>query len=149
MRPPLQALLLVLVAAGCGSQGSDAVFLQALPGRGDSMVKAPRQGVRLPNTRYEGLYRRAGDDATFRPCGTTASLAITGTGEGRALLADRFRWNSVWQNLPLYAVLRGTILTDTLVSKGDSAPTVVRRFFVTGVDSMRAWDGDCGGMSTR
>jgi hypothetical protein len=136
------------LAAGCGSQGSDAVFVQALPGRGDS-VEAPRQGNRLPSTRYEGLYRRVGDEANFRPCGTTASLPITGTGEGRALLAERFRWNSVWQNMPLYAVLRGTILTDTVKAKGDTAPGVVRRFFVTGVDSLRAWDGDCGGMSVR
>lgn len=148
MRPPLRTLLFALLAAGCGSQGSDAVFVQALPGRGDS-VEAPRQGSRLPNTRYEGLYRRVGDEAHFRPCGTTSALPITGTGEGRALLAERFRWNSVWQNMPLYAVLRGTILTDTVKARGDSVPSVVRWFFVTGVDSLRAWDGDCGGMSTR
>ena len=51
--------------------------------------------------------------------------------------------------MKLYAVFQGTIVTDTVKPvKPDSGPGTVRtRFFLTRVDSLRAWEtGDCGGM---
>jgi hypothetical protein len=152
VRTRLHSLIGVLVlVVACGGQGSDAVFVQALSGRGGAQ---PGGGLRPPVQAadiraFRGLYRRSGDEAHFQPCGTATPLEITGSFEGRALLAERFRWNSIWQNMPLYAVLRGAIMTDSVASGDSLAPEVVRRFYVTGVDSMRAWDGDCGGMKVR
>jgi hypothetical protein len=141
--------LIIVLVVGCGAAGSDAVFVQAFPGRGGPPPAVRQAPGGLPGVQgYEGLYRRVGDEAHFRPCGTETPLQVTGTAEARGLLAERFRWNSIWQNLPLYAVLRGRILTDT-VAAGDAAPRIRQRFFMTGVDSLRAWDRDCGGISIR
>lgn len=148
-------IILLLVGVACGAPGTDSVFTKTLPGRGaaaSAAQPAPRPAApRVEIKSYTGLYRREGTDSRFQPCGTSTLLEVTGTGEGRALLAERFRWNSMWQGQALYAVLRGAILTDTVPGEGaDSLKvTLTRRFFVVGVDSMRIWERDCNGMRVK
>lgn len=149
------AILLLLVSMACGAPGTDAVFTKTLPGRGSASpavdTAARPAAPRLEIKTYAGLYRREGTDSRFRPCGTSSLLPVTGTGEGRYLLAERFRWNSMWQGQALFAVLRGAIVTDTVRGEGADSmkTTLVRQFFVVGVDSMRIWEGDCNGMRVR
>jgi len=99
---------------------------------------------------YRGMYLRDGDVSEFQPCGTGARLPVTGTRDGRSLLAERFRWNARWLGRPMFAVLTGAIVLDTLGNKravNDSTPPdTVRRFFVTGVDTVRTWENECPGM---
>lgn len=145
-------LLLLCVLAGCGAPGSDAVFTKATAKAPPPV--APKQPERkMPAfKRHAGLYRRVGEESRFQPCGTRVPLDVTGTGEGRAVLAERFRFSAVWQGLPMYGVFNGAVVTDTPRVKGvpDSLAKPVTRFFIIGVDSLRTWqDGDCGGMRVR
>lgn len=152
---PVAALLL----ASCGEPGTDTVFVRALPGNqvttspaaGDSAT-APEE-ARMEIMTYRGMYFRDGDISEFQPCGTPAPLPVDGTREGRFLLAERFRWNAMWQGRPMFAVLTGAIVLDTLgdtAAASDAAPPdTVRRFFVTGVDTVRTWENECPGMRSR
>ncbi len=148
-------MLLLCTLAACGAPGSDAVFTNAAKGSApDSKQVVAKEPARpAPNfKRYTGLYRRSGDESRFQPCGTRVPLDVFGSFEGRALLAERFRFNSVWQGLPMYGVFTGAVVTDTPRVKGapDSTAKPVTRFYIIGVDSLRTWqDGDCGGMRVR
>ena len=154
MHRRLPTLLFLLVAA-CGEPGSDTVFVQALNSDGraaaGNRAATPRPGRRIESRPWRGLYRREGEKSQFQPCGTPEPLDVIGTAEGRALLAERFRFNAYWQGLPMFGVLRGNIVMDTLVRAGRSVSDtarveIVTRFFVTGVDSLRTWDNECPGM---
>ena len=152
----LVKLLIINVLCGCGAPGSDAVFTKGNPKLDTARAKAAQeaarpQPARATPKRYEGLYKRSGEDSRFQPCGTTIPLTITGSGEARYLLHERFRWSSFWQGQDLYAVLWGSVVTDTpQVNKADSASGLPRtRFFLTAVDSLRNWNrSDCGGKLT-
>lgn len=151
-RPAGTAVILLAVLA-CGAPGSDTVFTRALGGRGVAgstsaqPVDSGRSGrPSIEVATWRGMYRRDGEESRFQPCGTARALDVTGTAEGRALLAERFRWNTPWQGLPMYGVLRGGMVSDTLEADPGSAGGVPRtrtRFFVTGVDTLRTWEMDC------
>jgi hypothetical protein len=152
-------LLLLASLTACGAPGSDLVFTRGNPKTPtpDSASKAAANPDAPPRARIaflptKGLYRRIGDDSRFQPCGTRELLQVGGSGEGRFLLAQHFRFNAVWMGRPLYGILRGAVITETLpprpAAKGaDTLPTIRTRFYVVGVDSLRTWlPGDCNGM---
>ena len=148
---PAYKLLLLLSLAACGAPGSDSVFTQGNP-KSPSANPAP---VRAPppepiETRaYAGYYRKSGKDSRFLPCGTTQLLEITGPPVAQILLRERHRWNAMWEGAKLFAVFRGTIVTDTVTAApGDSVkPGPRKRFYLVEVDSMRNWEKeDCNGM---
>jgi hypothetical protein len=101
--------------------------------------------------RFEGFYVRLGDTSRFTPCGNKTGLDIFGNPEARFLLRERVRWISAWQGQRLYAVFMGYVVTDTpkvLGGRGaDTTAAVPRtRFFITGLDSLRAAEReDCPG----
>jgi hypothetical protein len=82
---------------------------------------------------------------------------MTGRPEALGRLRERFRWNAVWLERPMYAVFQGRIVHDTLpppagrrtdaaVSDSATTPRVVRRFFIVRVDTLRSWQPrDCDG----
>lgn len=148
-------IILLLAVMACGAPGTDSVFTKTLPGRGNAapaVDTAPRPAApRTEIKAFAGMYRREGTDSRFQPCGTTTALEVTGSGEGRYLLAERFRWNSMWQGQRLFAVLRGAIVSDTVPGEGADSlkPVITRKFFVVGVDSMRIWERDCNNMRVR
>ena len=149
-------LLLLAVLGACGAPGTDSVFSKGNPkvaqkgavaGQVTPVPQPPP--LRIETKRYNGLYRRNGEESRFQACGTTRPLDVFGPPEARIVLHERFRYGSVWPGMKLYAVFQGTIVTDTVKPvKPDSGPGTVRtRFFLTRVDSLRAWEtGDCGGM---
>ena len=150
--------MVITLLAACGDPRSGEVFTQgasargAAPGKSASAKSSPvpgRGGQRTIEVRtVRGMYRRAGEVAQFRPCGAPRALDVTGTPEARYLLAERFRWSAVWQNRPMFAVFGGAIVQDTLKrSSTGASDSVVRRYFLARVDSLRTWDPkDCGGM---
>lgn len=154
MATKVRKLLLCLALTGCGAPGADAVFSRATPKAAGTDSARPAVRAQPPKPRFtpkpvRGQYLRKGEESTFRPCGRREALDVTGSAEGRYLLAERYRWNAVWQGRATFAVLVGGIVTDTVKTAnrgGDTTRSVVTRFFVTGVDSLRTWQqGDCGG----
>ena len=150
--------LILCALCGCGAPGSDKVFTRGSPkGRSESASVAvapqPAPRPRLEFQTHSGYYRRQDDESRFQPCGTKTPLDITGTGQARSALQERFRWNSVWVGRPMYGVFVGAIVTDTpeVNVRGVPADSVTRvprtQFFITAVESLRTWQsGDCGGM---
>ena len=149
--------LILCALCGCGAPGSDKVFTKGnAKARAESARVAakplpPREPIQPK--RLAGYYRRQDDDSRFQPCGTRIPLEITGTGQARSSLQERFRWNSVWVGRPMFGIFVGALVTDTPVVEVrgvpvDSLPRVPRtRFFLTAVESLRTWQsGDCGGM---
>lgn len=143
-------LTALITLAACGAPGSDSVFTRNNPRTAavdsPSAKVAPRPAPRIETKVYAGYYRKLGDDSQFLPCGTKTLLEITGTPLSMILLKERFRWNAIWEGAKLYAVFRGTIVTDTV--KSDSSNAGPRtRFLLVDIDSMRTWtNGDCNGM---
>ncbi|HEX6315029.1 MAG TPA: hypothetical protein VFZ73_09225 [Gemmatimonadaceae bacterium] len=151
-------IFLLNVLTACGAAGSDAVFTKGNPKIGTASettfaaaASKTRQPARPETRSYAGYFRRLGDDMQFQPCGTRTPLEVFPTGQARASLRERFRWNAVWEGARMFAVLHGATVTDTPSTKGvpgDTTPAGPRtRFWVIGVDSLRTWrQGDCGGM---
>jgi hypothetical protein len=69
-------------------------------------------------------------------------------GVGLAALRERYRFSAPWQGARMFSVFTGAIVTDTAPKDTTDVKPVVRtRFFVAGVDSMRApRSGDCAGV---
>jgi hypothetical protein len=148
-------LLLVLTLSACGAPGSDAVF------GGNTQKKATIDSakpgpVRTPapqlvTKRYEGYYRRYGNESVFMRCGTSVPIPVTGTPIALGILKERVRWHAPWEGARLYGVFQGALVTDTPMvvdAGGDSVRSKPRtRFFLVGVDSFRTWRvRDCNGM---
>jgi hypothetical protein len=151
-RLPLCIVLSALVA--CGDPGSDAVFTSALPGGTQPTAAAQRDSagaVRRPQRTldirvWRGQYRRTNDGGLFQPCGGGVVYEIAGPGDVRARLRDYFRFNARWPGVPLYAVLRGAIRTDTIKGTERAAPgtsAIVTRFWTVNVDTIETWDNQC------
>jgi hypothetical protein len=78
-------------------------------------------------------------------------LEVRGRPDALSRLRDRYRWNAVEMNRPLFAVFRGAIVSDT-AGAGDPAAgdttapaAMVQRFLLVWPESLRAWrEGDCG-----
>ena len=151
-----QKLPLLVTLISCGAPGADAVFTKGNPKVAAPAAKAvvpppPRPPApQLEVKQFRGYYRRLGGDSRFQPCGTAAPLVTTGTGEGRRLLRERFRFITNAPGQKLFGVFVGAIVTDTVRpqgSKADSPGTPRTRFFITSVDTLRGWKtSDCGGM---
>ena len=148
-------LLLVIALAACGAPGSDAVFGGNTQKKAttDSAKPAPVRtpGPQLVTKRYEGYYRRYGNESVFMRCGTTVPLPVTGTPIALGILKERVRWHAPWEGARLYGVFQGALVTDTPMvagASGDSVRSKPRtRFFLVGVDSFRTWRvRDCNGM---
>lgn len=146
-------LLLLSALAACGAPGSDAVFdtrktkaLAAESTKAAAPVTPPRP--RLVTRQYSGYYRRMNDTAQFQPCGSRTVLDVFDAAQGRAALRERYRFSSPWPGATVFAVFNGAMVTDTSVSGSDTSIAKPRtRFFVAGVDSMRARrSADCSGM---
>jgi hypothetical protein len=144
-------LLILLALPACGAPGSEQVFTK-LGEKAPAPVQARGRGPSappIPFKRFEGFYNRLGEISQFQPCGAEDALDVNGTAEARAVLRERFRWNSPWQGLKMFAVFTGSIVTDTPRVKGraaaDTAPPVTRTFFfITAVESLRTvQDADC------
>lgn len=143
-------LLLLAGMAACAAPGSEAAFLQTDSGRADAgrPVAGRETGVPLEPKVFRGQYYRNTDTSTFRPCGISEPLRVQGTPEGRYLLAERYRLAAIWFGRPMFGVFRGVIAVDTAgADAADSSRVITERiFFITGVDSLRAWRvSDCGG----
>ena len=138
----------------CGAPGTDSVFTKGNPKADQKTAVVPAPAPQPPpqrfvTKRFEGLYRRNGDESRFQPCNTKTALDVFGPTEARLTLHERFRYGSVWQGMKLYAVFEGAVVTDTVgPARADSGTGMPRtRFFLVRVDSLRAWEqGDCGGM---
>lgn len=156
VRRLLLPLGILAMQSACGPPASDAGLTRQKTKAADSAgapKPAPRVAQAMPSV-HRGLYRRVGEDSRFRPCGAPAPLEVTGTGLGRAQLAEHFRWNSFWVGKNMFGVFEGRIVTDTVAPKdapADSATRTIRtRFFITAVESLRTWEsGDCNGMRVR
>jgi hypothetical protein len=148
-------LLLVMILAACGAPGSDSVFARNTEKKAttDSAKAAPvpPAAPRLVTKRFEGYYRRYGNESVFMRCGTTVPLPVTGTPIALGILKERVRWHAAWEGARMYGVFQGALVTDTpLVAgpDGDSVRSKPRtRFYLTDVDSFRTWRvRDCNGM---
>lgn len=146
-------ILLLIGLWGCGAPGSDAVFQQGSQrsrdtGTPDSAAAPARQApAPIVARAYRGQYYRMNDTSTFKPCGMNTPLKVTGTIEGRYLLAERFRLTAPWIGRPLFGVFQGIVRTDTLeATPADSGRVRTEQvFFITGLDSLRVWRStDCG-----
>lgn len=151
-------ILLLSALAACGAPGSDTVFTKGNPKIGSgtdttfaTAASKTRQAMRPDSRSYAGYFRRLGDDMQFQPCGARAPLEVFTTGQARASLRERFRWNAVWEGAKMFAILHGATVTDTPSTEGvsgdTSSPVPRTRFWVMSVDSLRTWhERDCGGM---
>jgi hypothetical protein len=106
--------LVLFALCSCGAPGTDKVFTKGSPKAvADSPRVAPARIIPQPEPiqpkRYAGYYRRQDDDSRFKPCGTKMPLDITGSGQARYSLQERFRWNSVWFGRPMYGVFVGAM----------------------------------------
>ena len=121
------------------------------------MPPAPPKPVAPVPKRFAGAYVRGSDSSIFRPCGETRYYVMRERGEARSLLRERFYWTARYIGLPMYAVFHGFFFDDSLKTPaGDKAasatssapkPTVVKRFMLTKVDSLRTYESatDCRG----
>ena len=139
----------------CGAPGSES-FFDPETAKATPAVPAPPPQVAQPAAAstvrtYKGYYRKFEDQTRFQPCGTNTLMDITGSFEAIVLLTERFRWLALYEGAKMYAVFRGSIVTDTPTvtgAKGDTTKGKPRtRFQLVGVDSVRVWQvGDCNGM---
>lgn len=143
-------LLLLAGMAACAAPGSEAAFVRSDSGSADTARRAAGGAAvaRIEPKVFRGQYYRNTDTSTFRPCGISEPLRVQGTPEGRYLLAERHRLAAIWFGRPMFGVFRGVIALDTTgADAADSTRVTTERiFFITGVDSLRAWRvSDCGG----
>lgn len=67
-----------------------------------------------------------------------------GTGQALSNLHRIFLYHLPSMGTPMLGVFRGRLQSDTLRHGGDSGstPVVLRRFFLTDVDTLRVWVGN-------
>jgi hypothetical protein len=171
----LNWLLLIVFAVACSGpppehsehnavHGSKAVIEDALSNAEQTLSLDSARRASSPKTvapvprRFEGSYVRGGDSSIFRPCGETRYYVMRERGEAQIMLRERFYYTARFMGLPMYAVFYGYFRDDTLrgpagptdqpasTGRGEATPTVVQRFMLTKVDSLRAYmPTDCRG----
>jgi hypothetical protein len=160
-----KSLLLIALAVACSRERQPAAGAKGGPkdaSAAGAAVKAnappvpPKPVAPVPKL-FAGAYVRGSDSSIFRPCGETKYYLMRERGEARSLLRERFYWTARFIGLPMYAVFHGFFFDDSLkapagdkaASAGSSAPklTVVKRFMLTRVDSLRTYESstDCRG----
>lgn len=167
--PVGRGVLAAVLLAGCGDpRGSGVPFADTTPplvalldslagdsavaGTSDSAAAGDSSGSTGERPAFEvgtwrGAYRRNIAILEFRPCRDDAVYEMRGRGDALMVLRDRHRWSATDPVRPLYAVFRGGFADDTVppAESGGQETSVVRRFVLTGVDSLRTWRrGDCG-----
>jgi hypothetical protein len=127
-----------------------ASVVGAQPARPEAATAASSRPP-LEERLYRGAYRRTSSASEFLECGSRQPLEVRGRPEALTRLRDRFRWNAVQMNRPLFAVFRGAVVSDTTrggrraAADTMAAPALVNRFLLVWPESLRAWrEGDCG-----
>ena len=101
---------------------------------------------------FRGYYRRWSDSSVFQPCGDPKYYPVVGRGEPLGQLRERYRFTMIYLGRPVFTAMRGDFVVDTMrtpaTMPGDTATMrIVRRFFVTKLDTLRTRsEGDCRGV---